>query len=71
MVPSIRSALRKFLHNKTLAPSAISINGLRLRFAVIDGDSGDQVRSRFEAEIYEYIDKLPRNSVFYDLLMIT
>jgi FkbM family methyltransferase len=56
-----------FLHNRRSAPSTISINGVRLRFAVIDGDSGDQVRCGFEVEVYDYIDRLPQDCVFYDL----
>jgi FkbM family methyltransferase len=45
----------------------IRINGLEMRFAVLDGDSGDQIRGNFETEVYDYIDRLPRGSVFYDL----
>jgi FkbM family methyltransferase len=65
MVPFIRRISTKLLARRSR--TTFSIHGVKLRFAVIEGDSGDQIRSGFESEIYEYIDGLPESSVFYDL----
>jgi len=67
MITFIQQLRTKLFRRKAPSAKTITIRGIRLRFAVIEGDSGDQVRSGFEAEVYEYIDTLPTNSVFYDL----
>jgi FkbM family methyltransferase len=45
----------------------LEIRGVPLCFQVIEGDSGDQLRSGYESEVYEFIDSLPPGSTLYDL----
>jgi FkbM family methyltransferase len=51
------------------APRAeqIVLRGLPIRFAAIDGDSGDQLRAGYESEVLDFIDTLPPDAVLYDL----
>jgi|HubBroStandDraft_6_1064221.scaffolds.fasta_scaffold110717_1 FkbM family methyltransferase len=45
----------------------VSVKGTNLRFAVLEGDTADQIRLHDEEEVYEYIMKLPKGAVFFDL----
>jgi FkbM family methyltransferase len=45
----------------------VNVKGTILRFAVLEGDTADQVRQHYEEEVYEYIMKLPEGAVFFDL----
>jgi FkbM family methyltransferase len=51
------------------APRAeqVVLRGVPIRFAVIDGDSGDQLRAGYESEVLDFIDTLPPDAVLYDL----
>jgi hypothetical protein len=51
------------------APHAerVVLRGLPIRSAVINGDSGDQLREGYESEVLDFIDSLPPDAVFYDL----
>ena len=48
-------------------PELVALHGLPIRFAVIDGDSGDQLRNGYESEVFDFIDSLPADSVLYDI----
>jgi hypothetical protein len=39
--------------------------GTKLRFAALEGDTGDQIRQKYEEEVYEYIMKTPGDAVFF------
>jgi FkbM family methyltransferase len=67
MIRFIQRSLKRLIPLKKVAPSTFSIRGVDLRFAVIDGDSGDQIRFGFEPEVYDFIEELAIDSVFYDL----
>jgi FkbM family methyltransferase len=43
------------------------VKGTKLRFAALEGDTGDQIHQGYEEEVYEYILKIPRGAVFFDL----
>ena len=45
----------------------VNIKGTNLRFAVLDGDTADQIQQHYEEEVYEYIMKMPEGAVFFDL----
>jgi FkbM family methyltransferase len=45
----------------------LNVKGTKLRFAVLEGDTGDQIHQKYEEEVYEYIMKIPRGAVFFDL----
>jgi FkbM family methyltransferase len=45
----------------------VNIKGTNLRFAVLEGDTADQIQQHYEEEIYEYIMKMPEDAVFFDL----
>jgi FkbM family methyltransferase len=45
----------------------ITIKGTNLRFAVLEGDTADQIEQHYEEEVYEYIMKMPEGAVFFDL----
>ena len=45
----------------------VNIKGTNLRFAVLEGDTSDQIQQHYEDEVYEYIMKLPEGAVFFDL----
>jgi FkbM family methyltransferase len=43
------------------------VKGTKLRFAALEGDTADQIHQKYEEEVYEYIMKIPRGAVFFDL----
>ena len=45
----------------------VNVKGTILRFAVLEGDTADQIQQHYEEEVYEYIMKLPEGTVFFDL----
>jgi FkbM family methyltransferase len=45
----------------------LNIKGTILRFAVLEGDTADQIQYHYEDEVYEYIAKMPEGAVFFDL----
>lgn len=45
----------------------VTMRGHRIRFRMIEGDSGDQLRHGYESEVLDYIDSLTPGSVFCDL----
>jgi FkbM family methyltransferase len=45
----------------------ITVAGTNLRFAVLEGDTADQIQLHYEEEVYKYIMKLPEGAVFFDL----
>lgn len=45
----------------------VKLNGRAIEFAKLSGDTGDQIFRGDEIEIYEWIETLPKGSVFYDL----
>lgn len=45
----------------------LSIKGTKLRFAALEGDTADQIQQQYEEEVYDYILKMPRGAVFFDL----
>lgn len=48
-------------------PELVLLRGLPIRFSVIDGDSGDQLRAGYESEVLDFVDSLPPHSILYDL----
>jgi FkbM family methyltransferase len=53
--------------NRGRRPETVVLRGLPIRFAVIEGDSGDQLRNGYESEVLDFIDSLPTDSVLYDI----
>jgi FkbM family methyltransferase len=45
----------------------VNVKGTNLRFAVLEGDTADQIQQHYEEEVYEYIMKMPEGTVFFDL----
>jgi hypothetical protein len=45
----------------------LKVKGTKLRFAVLEGDTADQIQRKYEEEVYVYIMKIPRGAVFFDL----
>ena len=45
----------------------VNVKGTNLRFAVLEGDTADQIQQHYEEEVYEYIMKMPEGAVFFDL----
>jgi FkbM family methyltransferase len=45
----------------------LNVKGTKLRFAVLEGDTADQIQQHYEEEVYEYIMKMPLGAVFFDL----
>ena len=45
----------------------VVLRGRPIRFSVIDGDSGDQLRAGYESEVLDFIDSLSSRSILYDL----
>ena len=45
----------------------LNVKGTKLRFAVLEGDTADQIQQKYEEEVYEYILRIPRGADFFDL----
>jgi len=45
----------------------MNVKGTKLRFAVLEGDTADQIQQKYEEEVYEYIMRIPRGADFFDL----
>lgn len=62
-----RLAHRARAELRSLWPETFTIRGVPIRFRVIEGDSGDQLRAGYESEVLDFIDSLPPGSALYDL----